>query len=765
MKLRYLRYLLFTLLLSVSILSGCKDDDKDAVNEKKENVSEIVEIEETAEDNFEEVPIAVDNTELSAQELMEKSMEAYDAFINNKTSLYFDNANMNRELFYPEGEGESLFSKDKGYTFDDMAIAFGGAINDFFEKSYITKISYGYIDCGLDGVNELALDVRFRDYPGIEYKTLMVIKYLADADRLEFCYGITSGYRSDAELSKYGVITYHSSVSAYEDYYSTAFINVDGRYVLDYEEMESYNDMMLNEAAEKLYEEGDEEAVKEDGSYHNIRSHQYCFEDADFYADKDTDDKFLYTFYAYSYYDEDECPELFSDNELYEDGSIYSRIWNASGRNWCSPDELSKKVLEHEEEIGLTPDIMEYEEADFIELDAYYTNTGAEIKRVKNNNGHFTAVGNEVYFHMPDGEALDTITLWDEFADADQGYTALYAYNSETKEIKKLDENNAWGTFTVSGPVLGYGGYRFNNDIPTTSILSYDLSDGKANIPDMEGIDLIAGDNQCHYMFGINYVADSQTGYEDGYYLTIILNGELDEEVYLGESFDYVAAGNDYLLYTGRGSDINSEMELLFDLDLRTKEVHCLGTLEASEYGYARAGQSIIVNDRVYLSYDNYEGTGNFYAGSRYYTAVLGMEDSLNEVELAGSSNKRADEWEEVIDKAPSFKIENNEMTICDGIPNTAGIVEDEIGYYNDEGDFVAVAAGFGRIDEANDGEHVREVEVAELVGDAIYVLINEADHISDEDIGWRYAYKRNSVIAKRIDINTDEVTELISVK
>jgi len=102
---------------------------------------------------------------------------------------------------------------------------------------------------------------------------------------------------------------------------------------------------------------------------------------------------------------------------------------------------------------------------------------------------------------------------------------------------------------------------------------------------------------------------------------------------------------------------------------------------------------------------------------------------------------------------------------LCDGYPLTAVVIGDELGYYNEEGIFVPVASGFARTEDEENGEPLCEVEVAELVGDSILVIVNQAVHVPEEDVGWRYAYRRQSVAVKRIEISTGEITELVSVE
>lgn len=62
-----------------------------------------------------------------------------------------------------------------------------------------------------------------------------------------------------------------------------------------------------------------------------------------------------------------------------------------------------------------------------------------------------------------------------------------------------------------------------------------------------------------------------------------------------------------------------------------------------------------------------------------------------------------------------------------------------------------------------SDSEHSINVYDYTVIGRDIYIVLDYGEHYPEEDIGWRYAYKRLKTVCFKYNIDTDEITELYS--
>lgn len=58
----------------------------------------------------------------------------------------------------------------------------------------------------------------------------------------------------------------------------------------------------------------------------------------------------------------------------------------------------------------------------------------------------------------------------------------------------------------------------------------------------------------------------------------------------------------------------------------------------------------------------------------------------------------------------------------------------------------------------------IKRYETIELFGNYIYAICDISEHVPEDDIGWRYAYRRLKTEVFRVDIRTGTKTILLDL-
>lgn len=274
----------------------------------------------------------------AVQQLNEKSMAAYEAFLNGDEILYFDHFNRTF-LDSSNCEDIDLFESGGAYTFDEMRAIMTERFQKGNSKADV-NFEKAYIDCGCDGVSELAIyvsDTGSCDAPINEF----IIKYLEGA--LQVCYITESYYRNTEMLANTGgLISIYGAASAWEHVFANAVIDANGDYhflwaddaTYDFGHIEGY--IPVSQAAYEHAEELPE----------NIILHAYSF--ASTYAASEDPD-----FYSLVMYDP-ETFEVIDSSELYEDGSLCHRIFDEAGAELVTPEEAARRIAAREAGFGVS---------------------------------------------------------------------------------------------------------------------------------------------------------------------------------------------------------------------------------------------------------------------------------------------------------------------------------------------------------------------------------------------------------------------------
>ena len=259
------------------------------------------------------------------------------------------------------------FRKGNRYSLSDIIDTYLKLENQY-SSDYPVELydaTYAYIDCGMDGMYELTVNLNYgRNGYGDYGQRIYLVKY-AD-DEVHLFADDFYGYRSSLEINKYGYVTRSGSGGA-------------ALYVWD----KYYFDKDCN----RIYLYG----VNEHLGMEYARIPKYYIRDGynrtdypdDDYADDDDDEG--YEVYAANYY---ECPQVEDPDadfyELFYKDNMYAfldgrgnparpdrdmiEFYEGEGIKWYDYDELMDMLDEHEEELGVTDRIRNGASADFASL-------------------------------------------------------------------------------------------------------------------------------------------------------------------------------------------------------------------------------------------------------------------------------------------------------------------------------------------------------------------------------------------------------------
>ena len=337
---------------------GVTDSEKNIDSQMSES-GEAATTEKTAEiENGSE-------TALSAEESTVEETSLYELFLNNATTVrvsdgWYHNGNLHYD---PERKNK--------YTLEELVnvIIDGYMSPETYERIRLDKIEYAYIDCGKDGIEELALHICTPG--GDDWNEFIIIKEIDGV--LEAVYSDIAWARSRKNLNEYGYFYNDGSGGAAYSGYSKEYVDGDGkRHFL-------YNDWTMGWIGEgdqngqllywdDFYEmELDEPA---DGEY-VVLAFTFDENETDFAKD----------YYTYVKYIEDPNRDwnegfrgyLFTDKidteGIYDDTNPVKKYMDSQNLEIYTLDEIDRMVADRENETGVTQEIKDGAEADWKELE------------------------------------------------------------------------------------------------------------------------------------------------------------------------------------------------------------------------------------------------------------------------------------------------------------------------------------------------------------------------------------------------------------
>lgn len=316
------------------------------------------------------------------------AMIKYEAFIAGDEKVYVDKYDFIKR------------SEDGDYTyFGDYNCM---TIEEFFKQVVeieklgsasfpFEKAEYAYIDCGMDGIPELALKATFAD----EWDQLERYYVIKEVDnKLELTYMDESYYRSYVNIKNLaGVVESTASYGAASSGYQIGFLDENARYVLDYTREISY--MALNMLPGRF----DDAVTTTEEDFSTFYLRRYAFElNIDGSEFDEYEKRTLYC--AQKEADEESNGVNFKENER-----IAKNLFNNVGEKLYSLNEINNRIAEREASIGLSDEIKNAGEFGWtaIELDSEYIN-GIEVIHVNGVDELMENLADNTVIYLAPGE-------------------------------------------------------------------------------------------------------------------------------------------------------------------------------------------------------------------------------------------------------------------------------------------------------------------------------------------------------------------------
>lgn len=281
----------------------------------------------------------IDFEELVPKE--QNTNEGYESFLDGEGQLYFNR-------YMPNSYDVAPFEIEKGYTLTELfTLVKANSIDTNAEM----EINYAYLDCGNDGVNELAVRFNGVGPEGPEISTqVYVIKEIEG--KLECCYHYETWSRSYTDINYYGYVTSFGSNGASNHGYDAGVIDADGNWKFVHYTEEEWDIEGLNWSQDF------------NGITDIVASHEYegtiIVTTTRFEEILTADDlERIENYYAY-YVDGIET-------DVYGDG-VYKDIFNEMGVTMYHPDEIENMIQDKERALGITEEIKQGEELSWNKL-------------------------------------------------------------------------------------------------------------------------------------------------------------------------------------------------------------------------------------------------------------------------------------------------------------------------------------------------------------------------------------------------------------
>lgn len=375
--------------------------------------------------------------------------------------------------------------------------------------------------------------------------------------------------------------------------------------------------------------------------------------------------------------------------------------------------------------------------------------------KVVNNNGHFVQVGDEIYFHVADADSLGKSVLWAQFADQQAGRTILFKYDAKKGEAKEVASDFTSGGISVQGDVLYTLAYKDNLESPEDPEAVLGIYNPKEGTKTMDfatraGEVIGAGLNDSFLAVHLYDYVDQK----DINQILIYKGGVLQKTIEMDQYKSCVALGDNVMFYLSKDAETGYHLKQLDVTTGTSMDLGKLPTFDDSSWG-ERIDEVILDDMMIYFTYSSYEGTGNFFSKGYFVQAKAGVENSIDFSDMP----ERIEDGEP---RAAKFAVDRGKMIACEGEPGTCEVKGDgTLGYYDNMGDWVEVAQGWESEFFDEDGNY-KGVELAEKVGEYIFLIYNGNKRVPEDDIGWRYAYCRDYSNVYVISIETKEAYRLV---
>ncbi len=266
------------------------------------------------------------------------------AFIDGKETISFKYymKNVCDEETYPYYVDDTIqrIPADKDYTLPELIDTLDEIIHNedygyFIDGDNDTiSMEYAAIDCGADGIPELALKIQG---PFIESSSTMTLIIKELEGKLQVIFSYAEWSRSSTDINKYGYITSGGSNGASNHGYDVSILDADGGYTFGYYEEE----------------ESDVRGYITDNTYDPEKDGVICMYSLRIGEYSEDNDKEYYTYRVYDYdnFEEKDIPDLYTD-------SIYKKIMDTvPDKEFLTAEEFDAIESDRLKEIGATDKI------------------------------------------------------------------------------------------------------------------------------------------------------------------------------------------------------------------------------------------------------------------------------------------------------------------------------------------------------------------------------------------------------------------------
>ena len=319
------RKILIGLGIMTMLLSACGKKTPEEVVETSENPPAAIES-ILSEDTFSDVTNVTEQGSENTSETADTTDTTETVAVTDGTKYVID-----KEVICSDNETfTNSFEDGAEYSLDEIAAVANAA---YPEKGYqLTSqddISYQDIDCGSDGVNEQLIVISYKDSEGsYSYSNYLVVKEVDGARNI--CYLADTDIDGDIMVEYNGMISFNHRDDEFVSRHENSFVDADGQWHFIYGKA-WYRSLYSYIEVEKSDEL---DAIHVDEYY--------------FSPEKNKEDTYCV------YYKVDENSKEVDDPSIYEDGSVYKKVFDDAGIDTYTSKDLYEKITAREKELGIT---------------------------------------------------------------------------------------------------------------------------------------------------------------------------------------------------------------------------------------------------------------------------------------------------------------------------------------------------------------------------------------------------------------------------
>ncbi len=264
-------------------------------------------------------------------------MALYEGFLSGDVKVTFDKDADHGSYF----ETKNLFTPGTEYSLDEIKDALLKSVESNWGgvKATIQDVTNDYIDCGMDSVQELLVNVNVVLGEAEQFNIHMVIKEVEGA--LHVTYNCESYTRSSTEILPTGYVKNAGSSGAASGAGELGYLNKDAQYIQWY----NYSfDMGVVSSDYYLPAENDS-VVLDLSSIENIEN--LCIES--YYFDNGDWKEYFYTYY---YFDKDFAP--IEDASIYDSENPIRKIFADNNLSVYPKSQIQGVLDQRQSEIGLS---------------------------------------------------------------------------------------------------------------------------------------------------------------------------------------------------------------------------------------------------------------------------------------------------------------------------------------------------------------------------------------------------------------------------